>query len=348
MKRILIIIPYFGKFPDYFPLWLKSIEYNKSIDFLIITDNKIEQKIPNLKVVNMTFDEIREYIQSKFSFKIYLPTPYRLCEFKPTYGYIFPQYIEGYDFWGCCDMDMVFGDLRSFFTEEVLNNNEKILSHAHLTLFRNTDKINNLFFRKRKDCINYKQAFTEKLVLSNFDEYPHGISRIAKKENIRVYEKCVFADLDTFFFTFRKLATYFNDAIDDPEEIIQFFKWDNGKLYDVILQDNKRIVKELAYVHFQKRDMDSSDISLISNSFCIIPNKFIAEEDLSNEFIYKVCDLSKNDSYCEDIRNKLSINKKDPILFRLFSINAWKRRWFNFKMEKIYKIEVYKFKKGGF
>lgn len=348
MKKILLIIPYFGKFPDYFELWLKSVEYNKSIDFLIITDNEIKKDIPNVKIVNMTFDELREYIQSKFSFKIYLPNPYRLCEFKPTYGYIFPQYVEGYDFWGCCDMDMIFGDLRDFITEEVLNNNEKILSHAHLTLFKNNDKMNNLFFTKRRDCVNYKQAFTEKLVLSNFDEYPHGISRIAKKENIKVYEKCIFADLDTFFFTFRKLAAYFIETKDDPEDIIQFFKWNSGKLYNVILRNNKREIKELAYVHFQKRNMDSSEISLISDYFSIIPNKFIAKEDLSDEFIYKICDLNKNDSYCKDIKNKLSQGNKKSILDKLFSISLWKRRWFNFKMEKIYKIQIYQFSKGGF
>ena len=267
MKKILLIIPYFGKFPDYFELWLKSVEYNKTIDFLIITDNKIEKKVSNVKVINMTFDKLKEYIQSKFSFEIYLPNPYRLCEFKPTYGYIFPQYVEGYDFWGCCDMDMIFGDLRSFLTEEILNENEKILSHAHLTLFKNNVKMNTLFLKKRRDCINYKQAFTEKIVLSNFDEYPHGISRIAKKENIKVYEKCIFADLDTFFFTFRKLAAYFDEIEDDPEDIIQFFKWNDGKLYNVILENNKRVINELAYVHFQKRNMDSSEVCLISNSF---------------------------------------------------------------------------------
>lgn len=348
MKKILLIIPYFGKFPNYFELWLKSVEYNKSIDFLIITDNEIKKDIPNVKVINMTFNELREYIQSKFSFKIYLPNPYRLCEFKPTYGYIFPQYIEGYDFWGCCDMDMIFGDLRSFLTEEVLENNEKILSHAHLSLFKNNDKMNNLFFIKRRDCVNYKQAFTEKIVLSNFDEYPHGISRIAKKENIKVYEKCIFADLDTFFFTFRKLAAYFTETKDDPEDIIQFFRWNSGKLYNVILTSGQREIKELAYVHFQKRNMDSSEISLISDCFSIIPNKFIAKEDLSDEFVYKICDLDKNDFYCKEIKNKLSKGKKRSILVKLFSMNLWKRRWFNFKMEKIYKIQTYQFSKGGF
>ena len=40
MKKIVFICPYFGAFPNYFNLTLKSIEYNKTIDWLIITDIK--------------------------------------------------------------------------------------------------------------------------------------------------------------------------------------------------------------------------------------------------------------------------------------------------------------------
>ena len=34
MKKIIIIIPYFGEFPNYFDLWMKSVKYNSDIDFL--------------------------------------------------------------------------------------------------------------------------------------------------------------------------------------------------------------------------------------------------------------------------------------------------------------------------
>ena len=38
MKSIAFIVPYFGKLPSMFNYWLKSVEYNPSIDFLIFTD----------------------------------------------------------------------------------------------------------------------------------------------------------------------------------------------------------------------------------------------------------------------------------------------------------------------
>ena len=38
MNKTVIIGVYFGKFPEYFDLWLKSAEYNRNVDFLIFTD----------------------------------------------------------------------------------------------------------------------------------------------------------------------------------------------------------------------------------------------------------------------------------------------------------------------
>ena len=78
MKKILIM-PYFGKFNNYFYLWINSCRYNQDIDWLIITDNNINQELPNnIKVINMTFEELKKYIQQKFEFKINLNTPYKL------------------------------------------------------------------------------------------------------------------------------------------------------------------------------------------------------------------------------------------------------------------------------
>lgn len=41
MNRIALIIPYFGKLPNYFHLWKESCKKNTAIDFILLTDNKI-------------------------------------------------------------------------------------------------------------------------------------------------------------------------------------------------------------------------------------------------------------------------------------------------------------------
>ena len=37
-NRIAFVIPYFGKLPDYFHLWLVSAKYNKDYDFFLFSD----------------------------------------------------------------------------------------------------------------------------------------------------------------------------------------------------------------------------------------------------------------------------------------------------------------------
>ena len=41
MKKGVLILPYFGKFNNYFPLFLKSCGYNPSYDFLILLITQI-------------------------------------------------------------------------------------------------------------------------------------------------------------------------------------------------------------------------------------------------------------------------------------------------------------------
>lgn len=97
MKSIIIVIPYFGKLPPIFKFWRQSAINNPTIDFLFFTDCNI-QSTDNIKVIKCTFEVLREKFQSRFDFPISLPSPYKLCDFKATYGYVFQDYIQDYDF----------------------------------------------------------------------------------------------------------------------------------------------------------------------------------------------------------------------------------------------------------
>ena len=151
MKKIIFIIPYFGKFKNYFQLFLNSCKYNDTVNWLIFTDDYTEFQYPNnVKVVYTTFEKIRNQIQSKFDFKICLEKPYKLCDYKVTYGYVFSEYIKQYDFWGYCDIDLIWGNIRKFYTDNLLNNNDKIGFYGHCTIYRNNEEINKMFMKKNK------------------------------------------------------------------------------------------------------------------------------------------------------------------------------------------------------
>ena len=53
-KSIILIIPYFGKWPVWFNAYLKSIEANQTINWLIPTDCNIPEKYPkNIEFIKM-------------------------------------------------------------------------------------------------------------------------------------------------------------------------------------------------------------------------------------------------------------------------------------------------------
>lgn len=231
-----MIIPYFGKLPDYFELWEKSASKNEIIDFYIFTDDKsFNSKYKNIYIKYLTFGELKRKIQDLFDFNIKLNSPYKLCDYKPTYGLVFNEIISNYDFWGYCDIDLIFGDLSKFITEEKLNIYDKFYYHGHFTLYRNNYEMNNLFYLIDKKYLDYKHAYATNLCC-HFDE--SGVVSFSKKLGIKTYENW------DFFDTYPSNYKYIKGSD-------SYFLWDNGKL--LLNYDNIR--KEVMYLHLQKRLM---------------------------------------------------------------------------------------------
>ena len=98
MYKIVYIVPYFGKMRSDFNIWLKSCSYNKSIDFLIFTDDCGNYDYPaNVHMKYITLPDLKLQIEDKLGFNIAMSHPYKLCDFKPAYGDIFSDYITEYD-----------------------------------------------------------------------------------------------------------------------------------------------------------------------------------------------------------------------------------------------------------
>jgi hypothetical protein len=166
--KIVLITCWYGEYPWYFPYFLHSCAYNPTVDFVIITDNPsvVSQKPGNVKIIYKTLEDIKTTASKKLGFSISIESPYKLCDFKPAYGFIFPEITKGYDFWGHGDIDVMYGNIRAFMTEEVLHNNDIISSrHDFVTgtfcLFRNNRQMNTLF----------KQSKDYKVVFSNAEHY---------------------------------------------------------------------------------------------------------------------------------------------------------------------------------
>ncbi|MEI9919271.1 MAG: DUF6625 family protein [Bacteroidota bacterium] len=153
--KIAVVICYMGKMPWYFTYFAHSCRYNPSVDFYIITDNAITHDLPvNVKPVYKTLAEINELATQKLGFEVSIKSGYKLCDFKPAYGLLFSDLLKDYDFWGHGDIDVVFGNIRSFISDEILHNNDLVVvRHDYLTgyfqLFRNNEKMNTLFMKSK-------------------------------------------------------------------------------------------------------------------------------------------------------------------------------------------------------
>ncbi len=161
-----------------FPFWLESCKQNSTIDFLIATDQTMQSPAPNIKVFQTTLKEIKDRIEGIVGFSVWLEKPYKLCDFRPLYEQIFAEYTDGYDFWGYCDCDLVFGDIRSFITEDLLETKDYILGMGHFHFQRTHDEKYEEVWKTARGLwrdIHWKEVFKSS---KNewFDELPYGVS----------------------------------------------------------------------------------------------------------------------------------------------------------------------------
>ncbi len=123
MKKNIFILPYFGKFNNYFQLFLNSCEKNSDFDWLIFTNDRSNFKYPkNVKVIYLSFDDFIDKVQKKLGFDVDLTDSHKLCDFKPCYGFLFDEYIIVYDYRGFCDCDVLIGDLKKFINHDTFQN----------------------------------------------------------------------------------------------------------------------------------------------------------------------------------------------------------------------------------
>ena len=313
MKKIVIIGVFFGKFPNSFKIWLKSCEYNSTIDFKIFTNQKMVSNLKNLEYINMEFEDFNALIKEKIRKDFFCSYPYKCCDFKPTYGIVFEDYIKKYDFWGYCDFDMVFGDIRKFITDNIMNSYDKILSLGHLSLYKNTKKNNERFKDKGSKIGNYDFIYTNDKNLA-FDE-DLGIKEIYLYNNYPIYDEIIFADISII----RKRFTLARKGKNYKQQI---FYWENGHVYRAYSDSNRIKTDEFVYIHFKRRKYIPDLIKNPNcNSFYICDFGFIEKEpgipsieDIKkyNKYPGKVHESIENTIYKLRIKRdkiKISFNK---------------------------------------
>lgn len=287
MNKIAIIVAYFGKFPNYFPLWLKSCSKNPTVDFIIITDQNLYVPYDNVIIKNMQLSDLQKKATAVLGFEAALANPYKCCDYKPLYGVLFAEILKRYDYWGHCDIDLIFGDLQYFFDKYDLYSFDKFGTLGHLALYKNNDMMNNSY-KTTYENLDYKKVFTDESNFA-FDEL-NGIYRIHKHLNVRIFVKRIFVDIATIYKRYRIIDVYGLDK--KPTNYpMQTFCWENGKTYHVYWSDDKLQRQEYIYIHFQKRpNYDMQQELLDANKFYITNHGFFkgGNKSLTCEDILKL------------------------------------------------------------
>jgi glycosyltransferase involved in cell wall biosynthesis len=293
-QRIYLFIPYFGELPNYFQLYLDSLEINKdllSVFFITDIDLSSYQLPENLIHVKMNIDEIKNRITNVI-YKTYgkhvstedvLKFTYKFVDFKIIYPIIFDDLIKEHniqtnDFVGWGDCDLIYGKLSNFIN---FNENYGIVGgwHGHFTAILNNNSFKHLF----RNIQNYLD-----LILDN-SKY-HGTDEIAYREPLKKYiadNKIKMCYINKYFCDivppcFYHLSRpnhkdYTNNFYDlyNPTKSISNLYFDkiNQKLN--VFYDNGE-TREAAYGHLQKRKMQLPFTSY-DNGFYIKEHSFSLE-----------------------------------------------------------------------
>jgi hypothetical protein len=270
-SSICLIRWWFGDYLPYMDCVLRSCAANPDIDWLLLTDNPSRKNFPpNVHTHLTSVAKFRKLFSAKLGFAVNLPNSPILTIFKPAFGIFFEELLAGYDFWGCCDLDMIFGDLRKFLREDILATHDKILCRGHLTIYRNTPEVNRHFMRDCPGVRNYREVF-QAGKFYQFDERS-GINLIFRYYNLRQFHDEFIVDVVPP--TRWKYTRFEGTAIHNHPE--QVFYWHQGKVFHAYYNCDRGINDdEYAYIHFQRRPMPAPAFDPFAvNGFLITPDGF--------------------------------------------------------------------------
>jgi hypothetical protein len=245
VKRIILLMPYLGQWPEWFFVFLETCKYNRPIDWLFFTDCDDPGAAPsNVRFVHMSFKEMHALACRKIGRPVKLNHIRKICDLRLCYGKIFEEYIQGYDFWGFGDVDVVYGNLSRILEGEALSH-DIISFHrdhlsGHLSLFKNNENTNTFYTRIK----NFEAALEAEEYLF-FDEllFPNrtGYSRQQKYMDVATLNGLSAYGFEAFSTPFSLFKPWTDGTFRFPSE----WRWKAGRLSNDI--DRGR---DFPYLHF--------------------------------------------------------------------------------------------------
>ena len=246
--RITFVIPFVGIWPRYIDLFLAGCRPIKNAQFFLFAEQPPATNLPkNVRHFPMSPREILERLKTSTDLQISTIPGHKLCDFRPFFGIAFADLLGECEFWGYCDIDMMFGNFDKIIDKSFLAEVDIFSAHTHqfvghCTFLRNIKKINYLGFEIQnvKDLLSNQETkaideirFSD--VLKRHPEirwiYPEPLDAELKKPVCR----------HAITFSFGGLLADISHPIDPVVE------WRNGRLQMEWEMGKKT---EILYVHF--------------------------------------------------------------------------------------------------
>lgn len=227
LGKVKVLMPFFGGFPDWFWLYLTTCRHNPQIDWHFFSEHPPKDECPpNVHHTRLTVPGFNELAGRKLGVPVKFERAFKVCDFRPAFGVIFDEFLEGYDYWAWGDADLFFGDLQTglgrigFAGRDIVSVRSEFLS-GELTFLKNSDLVNQLFRQSR----DWQKVFESKLG-HNFCEAGHFKDRPIDSFTEVVIRAQVRDGLDLF------LGDLGHNDRKNPPHTLNLF-WKEGKLWDL-------------------------------------------------------------------------------------------------------------------
>lgn len=307
-NKIILIQIWLGPIPDYFwNHYLTTKDLN--VDFLFVTDQNLNLKFKNYKVIRTTRQKIEEKISHLLGVDLKIKSNKKTCDLKSSLGHLFEEYVQDYDYFGCYDIDTLFGDFEKF-TSNYLGSYDFISIgdekyHNRLSgpfiLFRNTKEIRELYIGQEFiNCFeNENVECFEEHILSNIAKSKYTVKLLDSSNcNTENYGKNEYLGL----WSGNKI--FVND---DEKFLYHFYRKNQTKLQKIgntitANYDKKYSDDFLWVVHFSENYETllpylMNSLKKYSNRKCILysinytPSFIYKTQYMSEQFIFRRIDL---------------------------------------------------------
>lgn len=246
--RLAFVVPFLGRWPRWAELFFLSLRANSSVHVLIFCESSPPFSLPpNAFVFETSRSAMVERLRRATGLPLEEISGHKLCDFKPFYGLCFSDYLASYEFWGFCDVDLMFGDLEKLLRSSLMAEVDVFTAHdtrivGHFTILRNNDLVNRIGFEIqdwRSMCLDPQTMQVDELFFQGALE-AHPEIRWGRPASLPV-------ELESPFCRFGITFGFAGEVAHLESKLPALVEWRSGRVF---YSDTGGTESEVLYLHF--------------------------------------------------------------------------------------------------